>query len=40
VERLILQDGPYELLDASNGEEAVSTRSYTEKPDLILMDER
>lgn len=37
MERMILTKGPYDLLTASNGEEAVE-RALTEKPDLILMD--
>ena len=37
MERMILTKGPYDLLTASNGEEAVS-RALSEKPDLILMD--
>jgi DNA-binding response OmpR family regulator len=37
MERLLLQDGPYELLTASNGVEAVKL-ALDERPDLILMD--
>ena len=37
MERMILTKGPYDLLTASNGEEAVA-RALNEKPDLILMD--
>ena len=37
MERMILNKGPYDLVTASNGEEAV-TKALTEKPDLILMD--
>jgi len=37
MERMILTKGPYELVTASNGEEAV-TKAFAEKPDLILMD--
>ncbi len=37
MERMILNKGPYDLVTASNGEEAVS-KALTEKPDLILMD--
>src|SRR6185369_10345814 len=37
MERMILTKGPYELLTASNGEEAID-RALSEKPDLILMD--
>lgn len=37
MERMILTKGPYELLTASNGEEAIE-RALTHKPDLILMD--
>jgi DNA-binding response OmpR family regulator len=37
MERMILNKGPYDLITASNGEEAVA-KALTEKPDLILMD--
>jgi DNA-binding response OmpR family regulator len=37
MERMILTKGPYELLTASNGEEAVE-RALSHRPDLILMD--
>lgn len=37
MERLLLQDGPYALLSASSGQEAVDT-ALAERPDLILMD--
>jgi CheY-like chemotaxis protein len=37
MEKMILNKGPYTLVTASNGEEAV-TRAESEKPDLILMD--
>jgi DNA-binding response OmpR family regulator len=37
MERMILTKGPYDLLTASNGEEAVA-KALTERPDLILMD--
>jgi DNA-binding response OmpR family regulator len=37
MERMILTKGPWELLTASNGEEAVE-RALSHKPDLILMD--
>ena len=37
MERMILTKGPYELLTANNGEEAVA-RALSDKPDLILMD--
>jgi len=37
MERLLLQDGPYELLSASSGMEAVE-RALAEHPELILMD--
>ena len=37
MERLLLQDGPYELLSASSGAEAVE-RALAENPQLILMD--
>ena len=37
MERMILSKGPYDLVTASNGEEAVS-KALAEKPDLILMD--
>src|SRR5512132_3464765 len=37
MERMILTKGPYVLVTASNGEDAVA-KARTEKPDLILMD--
>jgi CheY-like chemotaxis protein len=37
VERLILMKGPYDVVTASNGEEAIA-KALAEKPDLILMD--
>lgn len=37
MERMILTKGPYDLLTASNGEEAVE-RALSHRPDLILMD--
>ncbi|MDY7228294.1 response regulator [Hyalangium rubrum] len=37
MERLLLQVGPYELLTASNGAEAVQV-ALSEHPDLILLD--
>ena len=37
MERMILTKGPYDLLTASDGEEAVS-KAVAHKPDLILMD--
>jgi DNA-binding response OmpR family regulator len=37
MERMILTKGPYELLTATNGEEAVE-KALREQPDLILMD--
>jgi CheY-like chemotaxis protein len=37
MEKVILRNGPYELLTASDGVEAVEKAS-TEHPDLILMD--
>jgi CheY-like chemotaxis protein len=37
MERLILNKGPYVLVTANNGEDAVA-KARTEKPDLILMD--
>ena len=37
MERMILTKGPYELITAANGEEAI-TKALTEKPNLILMD--
>ena len=37
MERLLLQDEPYELLTASNGEEALEL-ARTEAPALILLD--
>jgi DNA-binding response OmpR family regulator len=37
MERMILTKGPFDLLTAGNGEDAV-TKALAEKPDLILMD--
>ena len=37
MERMILSKGPYDLVTASDGEEAVS-KALAERPDLILMD--
>ena len=37
MERMILTKGPYDLVTAANGEEAV-TKALAERPDLILMD--
>jgi len=37
MERMILTKGPYDLVTASNGEEAVE-KALLERPDLILMD--
>ena len=37
MERMILSKGPYELVTANNGEEAVA-KAESERPDLILMD--
>jgi len=37
MERLLLQDGPYSLLSALGGQEAVHL-ALAERPDLILMD--
>ena len=37
MEKMILSKGPYTLVTANNGEEAVA-RAAAEKPDLILMD--
>ena len=37
MERMILNKGPYDLITASNGEEAVH-KALAERPDLILMD--
>jgi CheY-like chemotaxis protein len=37
MERLLLQDGPYELLSAASGTEALE-RALAERPELILMD--
>ena len=37
MERMILTKGPYELVTASNGEEAI-VKAAAEQPDLILMD--
>ena len=37
MERMILQQGPYKLLTANDGQEGVE-RALAEHPDLILMD--
>jgi CheY-like chemotaxis protein len=37
VESMVLRKGPYELVTASDGVEAVE-KAITERPDLILMD--
>jgi DNA-binding response OmpR family regulator len=37
MERMILTKGPYVLVTATNGEDAVA-KAEAEKPDLILMD--
>jgi DNA-binding response OmpR family regulator len=37
MERMFLQKGPYELVTAKNGEEAVE-KAVAERPDLILLD--
>lgn len=37
MEKMILTKGPYTLVTASNGEEAVA-KAESENPDLILMD--
>ncbi|HVG57120.1 MAG TPA: response regulator [Hyalangium sp.] len=37
MEQLLLQNGPYELLSATSGAEAVE-RALKERPELILMD--
>jgi DNA-binding response OmpR family regulator len=37
MERILLQDSPYEILSASNGTDAVKT-ALAERPDAILMD--
>jgi CheY-like chemotaxis protein len=37
MERMLLEDEPYELVEAADGEEAVE-RALAERPDLILMD--
>ena len=37
MERLILNKGPYVLVTATNGEEAID-KAIAEKPDLILLD--
>jgi CheY-like chemotaxis protein len=37
MEKMILKKGPYVMVTASNGEEAVA-KAEAEKPDLILMD--
>ena len=37
MERMILTKGPYDLITANDGEEAVE-KALAERPDLILMD--
>lgn len=37
MERIILSNGPYDLITASNGEEAVR-KATEDQPDLILLD--
>jgi CheY-like chemotaxis protein len=37
MERMILNKGPYDLVTAANGEEALA-KAKSERPDLILMD--
>jgi len=37
MERMFLSKGPYEVITAVNGEEAVA-KAASERPDLILMD--
>lgn len=37
MEKMILSKGPYQVVTAINGEEAVA-KAATEKPDLILLD--
>ena len=37
MERMMLTKGPYDLVTASDGEEAVA-KAVSERPDLILMD--
>ncbi|MBN1208509.1 MAG: response regulator [Myxococcaceae bacterium] len=37
MERLLLQDGPYELLSVTSGQEALET-ALSARPDVILMD--
>lgn len=37
IERMILTKGPYDLITATDGEEAVE-KALAERPDLILMD--
>ena len=37
MERMFLQKGPYDLVTAKNGEEAVE-KAVAERPDLILLD--
>jgi len=37
MERMILTKGPYDLVTANDGAEAIE-RAVTERPDLILMD--
>ena len=37
LEKMILKDGPYDIITAMDGKEAVA-KAEAEKPDLILMD--
>jgi CheY-like chemotaxis protein len=37
MERMILTKGPYDLVTAANGEEAIA-KARSERPDVILMD--
>jgi CheY-like chemotaxis protein len=37
MERILLQDGPYEILSATNGEEALKV-ALSERPHAIVMD--
>jgi CheY-like chemotaxis protein len=37
MERILLEGGPYEILSATNGEDALKT-ALSERPDAILMD--
>ena len=37
MERMLLNKGPYEVITAADGEEAVA-KTASERPDLILMD--